>query len=66
MFESRTFERSQFYTGVTRGKEMVILITPVVDGKLPAVENILSNDTIPGKTNFIQKYEDLLKQQAKL
>jgi len=60
MFDSKTFERSQFYTAVTRAKQMVILITPVVNGRLPAVENIISNDTIPGKTNFTAKYQELL------
>lgn len=62
MFESKTFERSQFYTGVTRGKKRVILITPIVNGRLPAVENILSNETIPGKTNFTEKYQASMKQ----
>jgi energy-coupling factor transporter ATP-binding protein EcfA2 len=62
MFESRTFERSQFYTGITRATRRVILLTPVVDGRLPAVANILSNDTVPGRTNFAQKYNDLLLQ----
>ncbi len=64
MIHSTTFERSQFYTGVSRGKKMVILITPVIGGKLPAVENILSNSTVIGKTNFVQKYKDALLQDS--